>query len=80
MDKIVSWFQGLWADFCFDFHRNFIASERWLSLLKGLGATLQITFFALLMGLLIGIVVAAVRSTYDKNKETMAKRAASAGL
>lgn len=74
MDKIISWFEKLWADFCFDFQRNFITSDRWQSLLKGLGATLQITFFALLMGLLIGIVVAAVRSTYDKNKETMAKK------
>ncbi len=74
MDKIIGWFKEFWADFSADFHMNFIASDRWQSLLKGLGSTLQITFFALLMGLLIGIVVAAVRSTYDKNKETMAKK------
>ena len=43
-------------------------------MVKGLGATLQITFFALLIGLLIGIIVAAVRSTYDKNSEVMAKK------
>lgn len=72
MNKIVQWF--LETDFYNDFHLNFIASDRWLSLLKGLGATLQITFFALLLGLLIGIIVAAVRSTYDKNKESMAKK------
>lgn len=74
MDKIIVWFKEVWASFCFDFNRNFITSDRWQSLLKGLGATLQITFFALLMGLLIGIIVAAVRSTYDKNKETMSKK------
>ena len=74
MDKIIGWFKEFWVDFSADFHMNFIASDRWQSLLKGLGSTLQITFFALLMGLLIGIVVAAVRSTYDKNKETMAKK------
>lgn len=72
--KIGNWFKDVWSDFYADFHLNFIASDRWQSLLKGLGATLQITFFALLMGLLIGIIVAAVRSTYDKNKETMAKK------
>ncbi len=62
------------TDFYHDFHLNFIASNRWQSLLKGLGATLKITFFALLIGLVIGVVIAAVRSTYDKNKETMAKK------
>ncbi len=67
---VLAW----WADFSADFHVNFIASARWKSLLKGLGATLEITFFALLIGLVIGIVVAAVRSSYDKNKEAMAKQ------
>ena len=63
MDKLILWFQGVWSDFSADFYKNFIKSDRWLSLLKGLGATLQITFFALIIGLLLGIIVAAVRST-----------------
>lgn len=74
LESIKVWFINLWTDFYADFYKNFIKSDRWYSLLKGLGATLQITFFALLIGLLLGIVVAAVRSTYDKNKETMKKR------
>ena len=53
---------------------NFIENDRWLSLVKGLGVTLQITFFALIIGVVIGIVVAAVRSTYDNNYETLAKK------
>lgn len=72
MNKIIQWF--LETEFYHDFHFNFIASNRWQSLLKGLGATLEITFFALIIGLLIGIIVAAVRSTYDKNKESMARK------
>ncbi|MBQ7857113.1 MAG: amino acid ABC transporter permease [Oscillospiraceae bacterium] len=56
-----------------DFHLNFIEEGRWRWLVEGLGNTLIITFFALLIGLVIGIVVAAVRSTHDKNRETMAK-------
>lgn len=64
----------LWIeDFKDDFVLNFIDSDRWLSLVKGLWSTLQITFFALLIGIVIGIVVAAVRSTWDKNHEAMAK-------
>ncbi len=74
MNKIILWFQEMWTEFSADFYKNFIKSDRWLSLLKGLGATLQITFFALIIGLLLGIVVAAVRSTFDKNHEVMKKK------
>lgn len=74
LEKVGTWFSETWADFSADFYLNFIASNRWQSLLKGLGATLQITFFALIIGLVIGIVVAAIRSSYDKNKEAMAKK------
>lgn len=54
-----------------DFILNFIDGGRWKWLLEGLGNTLLITFYALLMGLAIGIVIAAVRSTFDKNREAM---------
>lgn len=54
-----------------DFVLNFIDGGRWKWLVEGLGNTLIITFFALLMGLAIGIVIAAVRSTYDKNLEIL---------
>lgn len=71
---IGTWFETTWADFYADFKTVFIVDGRWQSLLKGLGATLQITFFALLLGVVIGLVVAAVRSTYDKNRDDMAKK------
>lgn len=54
-----------------DFILNFIDAGRWKWLVEGLGNTLIITLFALLMGLAIGVVIAAVRSTYDKNRESM---------
>ena len=50
---------------------SFITDDRWKFLLSGLGITLRITFFALLIGIAIGIVVAFVRSTYDKNADTI---------
>lgn len=49
-----------------EFKQNFIDENRWQYLLKGLGTTLFITFFALLLGLVLGFVVAIVRSTHDK--------------
>ena len=49
-----------------DFVKCFITKNRWKLIWDGLGATLQITFFACLMGIFIGLVVAVIRSTYDK--------------
>ena len=61
-----------WAiDLKEDFILNFIDEGRWKWLVEGLGNTLLITLFSLLMGLVIGIAIAAVRSTYDKNRESM---------
>jgi len=55
------------------FISNFIVDSRWKYLLSGLGNTLTIAFFAVLMGVVIGVVVATVRSTYDKNRETLVR-------
>ena len=56
-----------------EFVLNFIDGDRWQWLAEGLGKTLIITFFATLIGVAIGVVIAAVRSTYDKNEETLVK-------
>lgn len=56
-------FQGIVDSFT----KTFITDDRWLQLLKGLGVTLEITFFALLIGIVIGVLVAIVRSTHDMN-------------
>ena len=50
---------------------NFIESDRWKYLWDGLGATLQITFFSLILGVIIGVFIAIIRSTYDKNAKEM---------
>ncbi len=68
MDQIKAWFAELSADF----HNNFIEDGRWKWMVEGLKNTLIITFFALLIGIVLGVVVAAVRSSYDKNREAMA--------
>ena len=57
-----------------DFILNFVDDNRWKWLLDGLKNTLIITFFALLLGLAIGIVIAIIRSTFDKNKEVYKKK------
>ncbi len=49
------------------FVQNFITDNRWQYLLNGLGVTLQVTFFALIIGIVLGFVIGAVRSTYELN-------------
>lgn len=69
-EGFVSWL----TEFSEDFRLNFITGNRWKMLLKGLGVTLQITFFAVLIGIVIGVVVASIRSSFDKNREALEKR------
>ena len=64
-------------DIASSFTKTFITDDRWLMLLKGLGATLEITFFALLIGLALGFLVAIIRSTYELNLK--GKKSKSAG-
>ncbi len=56
-----------------EFVRNFIDDAMWKWIVEGLGNTLIISLFAVILGLAIGIVIAAVRSTYDKNREALVK-------
>ena len=55
-----------WNSFANDFHKNFIEENRWTYLAKGLGNTLLITLFALILGVAIGFLVAAIRCTSAK--------------
>ena len=48
------------------FYLNFIKDGRWKYILDGLGVTLRVTFFAVLIGIVLGFLVAVVRSTCDK--------------
>lgn len=75
MNLFEQLYQIKWiADLVNAFNLNFIKGNKWTWLLKGLGNTLRITFFAVLLGIAIGVVIALVRSTYDKNKETTRKK------
>ena len=56
-------FDGLYQSFV----KTFITDDRWVQLLNGLLATLEITFFAVIIGVAIGFLIAIVRSTYDMN-------------
>ncbi len=56
-----------------DFHTAFIEDNRWKYILEGIPNTLILTFFALIIGVLLGVVIAAIRTTYDKEYPQMKK-------
>ena len=66
-------FQLWWDDLKADFILNFIEKDRWMFITSGLKNTLLITFFSLIMGVILGIIVAIVRSSYDKTHHEMRK-------
>lgn len=47
-------------------YNNFIKDERWRYLTDGLKVTLEVTFFSVLIGIVIGFLIAMIRSTHDK--------------
>lgn len=57
-----------------EFKRIMIDGDRYKFILDGLKNTFVITLGALAIGIVIGIVVAAVRTSFDKNRESMKVR------
>ena len=51
---------------------NFITGDRWMSLLRGLVVTLKVTFFAVILGFVLGFSVAIVRDVYENTKKLKA--------
>lgn len=61
LDNLALWFDGVKAEFIL----NFIDKNRWRLLLTGLGNTLSIALFACLIGIVLGVVIAVIRSSWD---------------
>lgn len=60
-----------WENFKLQFYLAFIKDNRWTYIAVGLRNTMIVTFFAVLLGIAAGAVIAIIRSTWDKNHETM---------
>lgn len=61
--------QNFYMAFKDKFVQNLVDEGRWKLLVRGLGTTLQVTFFAVLIGIVMGFIIAIIRSTYDRTKE-----------
>lgn len=54
-------------DFKAKFYLNFIQDNRWKYITNGLQTTFTVTIFAAILGVVLGFVVALIRSTADKS-------------
>ena len=61
------WFDSLKAQFIL----NFVEKSRWRYLWNGLLTTLHITFFAVIIGIVLGTIIAIIRSTADRALPSM---------
>jgi len=58
--------ENIFGEFADKFYKTFIQDDRWKYLANGLKNTLTITFFAVLMGMALGFLIAIIRATHDK--------------
>ena len=56
---MAEWFDDLKSQFIL----NFITGDRWKLLVQGLGTTIEITIFAVILGIFLGMVIAVIRSS-----------------
>ena len=57
-----------WQDFFVGFYKAFLLQDRWQQYLQGTGTTLVATALALLMGVILGVVIAMVRTAHDQQR------------
>lgn len=55
-------FSGLEAQFA----QSFIENNRWVAYLKGLGISFEVTLGALCLGVILGVLVAVIRTSHDQ--------------
>lgn len=64
----MEWFDSVWENI----YAAFVEADRWKLYLKGLGVTMQVSFFAALIGIVIGTIVAFMKlSVNRKGKPTI---------
>ena len=55
-------------EFFVNFYQSFLLNDRWMQYLQGLGRTLQITVMALIIGVILGVAVAVLRTAHDQQR------------
>lgn len=56
---MTAWLTSWWSGIVADFVKCFVKDQRWMLLLDGLGVTIKVSLVAALLGLVIGLIIAA---------------------
>ena len=59
---------SFWQEFFVKFYQAFLENDRWIQYLEGVGTTLLVTALALCLGIVLGIIVAMVRTAHDQQR------------
>ena len=57
-----------WQNFYVKFYQAFIEADRWKQYLEGMGTTLYVTVIAILIGIVLGVIVASIRTAHDQQR------------
>ena len=57
-----------WQEFYVKFMQAFIVGDRWKQYLSGVGTTLMVTALALTIGIVLGVLVAMIRTGHDQQR------------
>ena len=61
---LVEWWQEIYVYF----YQAFIEGNRWVQYFKGVGTTLMATALALMIGVILGVIVAMIRTAHDQQR------------
>ncbi len=73
MQQIINRFIQLGTSFAEGFEKNLLRQDRWLSLLKGLGVTVELTVGAILIGTVLGIILCLMKISKIKILNVISK-------
>ena len=57
-----------WQNFYVKFFQAFIEGDRWQQYLKGVGSTLMVTALSLIIGVILGVLIAVIRTAHDQQR------------
>ena len=63
---MIEWIQRTWQSFAESFVKNFIVEDRYMLIVRGLGTTILISLMAILLGCIIGFIMAFFRQSKIK--------------
>jgi len=59
---------SFWQEAYVKFFQAFVDSNRWLQYVKGVGTTLLVTALSLIIGVVLGVLVAVIRTAHDQQR------------